>query len=200
MTGLPSTTCRVKRVFGSSPSAVGELLSATYRSRVPFPSTSPKAIVVAPYFHTSPRSVASSKRPFPSFKNNRVPPPIELTSRSRSPSPSTSANTVPVEYCPAQRTPAWSVMSSKCQAPRFRYSRFPPSIPQKYKSHQPSESTSPAATPDPANRSWLLRPLSCERTLLNRIPELEPGTRVKPFRPSLGIDNAALRYPGPFSQ
>ena len=59
MIGLPSTTCRVKRVFGSSPSAVGELLSATYRSRVPFPSTSPKAIVVAPYFLTSPRSVAS---------------------------------------------------------------------------------------------------------------------------------------------
>ena len=40
----------------------------------------------------------SVNRPRPSLKNNRVPTPRALTSRSGSPSPSTSANVVPVEY------------------------------------------------------------------------------------------------------
>ena len=46
---------------------------------------------------------------------------------------------------------------------------------------------------------WLM-PLSVERTLVKRIPETEPGTRVKPFRPWVGTDNSALRYPALFSQ
>src|SRR5262249_20056937 len=83
---------------------------------------------------------------------------------------------------------------------RLRYKRFPLSIPQKYRSHQPSPSTSPAATPDPARRSWVLTPLSIERTLVKRIPEVVPGWRVNPSRPCFGTGSTAQRYPDACSQ
>src|SRR5713226_4898803 len=110
---------------------------------------SASASEVLPHFRISPASVASVKRPLPSLRNSRVPPPSELTSKSKSPSPSTSAKTAPVECCPRQATPADAVTSSNRQLPKFRYSTFGPSAAQKYRSHQPSPSMSPAATPDP---------------------------------------------------
>src|SRR5437868_2306665 len=125
MSGAPSSV--MSRNSTDSPQSRGGAVSG-------FPSVSRKAPSV---------QGTGVKCPFPSFKNNRVPPPIELTSKSRSPSPSTSASTAPVEYCPGHCTPAGSVISSNRQPPRFRYNRFPPSMPQKYKSHQPSPSTSP---------------------------------------------------------
>src|SRR6266446_6066430 len=104
---------------------------------------------VAPNLRNNPESVASVKCPLPSLRNSRVPPPSELTSRSKSPSPSTSAKTAPVECWPVQATPADAVTSSNRQLPRLRYNTFGPSAAQKYRSHQPSPSMSPAATPDP---------------------------------------------------
>jgi hypothetical protein len=35
--------------------------------------------------------------------------------------------------------------------------------------------------------------------LVKRIPETDPGTRLKPSLPSFGTDRATLRYPGLFS-
>src|SRR6266540_5885091 len=65
---------------------------------------------------------------------------------SRRPSPFTSAIVTPLFHPMLSATPARSVMSSKRNLPRLRYSRFGPTFDVKYRSTRPSPSMSPAAT------------------------------------------------------
>src|ERR1017187_1695412 len=105
-----------------------------------------------------------------------------------------------MECCPGHATPALAVMSSKCQLPRLRYSTFVPSTEQKYRSHKPSPSTSPAATPLVINE-WLERKLT---TGLEKVmPVWAGGIKVKPGGAWLVIcrgkvstvaDSAALQW------
>src|ERR1041385_6929095 len=111
------------------------------------------ARLVLPERDANPASaVVSLNLPLPSLTKQCTPAPSVATSKSRSPSPSISAKIAPVEWRLAQDVPEPLVTSSKRQLPRFRYSRLVPLMAQKYKSHQPSPSKSPAATPEPFNR------------------------------------------------
>ena len=105
---------------------------ATYKSRSPSPSISANAIDMLPADEARPDSRVTSTNPAaPSLRNNRVPLPSAFTSRSRSSSPSTSTNAAAVESCPSQARPFDPVTSSNVQSPKFRYSLFPLSSPQK---------------------------------------------------------------------
>src|SRR5688572_19807917 len=110
---------------------------------------SPRASEVAPPRAAKPVLVSAANRPFPELIKQLFVPKNELTNRSSKPSPFTSANVAPVEDRPSQATPAGPVTFLNFQFPKFRKNPLLPPRLQKYKSHKPSRSKSPAATPAP---------------------------------------------------
>ena len=129
-----------------------------------------------------------------SLRNNLVPPPSEFTNKSKSPSPSTSAKAAAVESCPSQPTLASLVISTNFQPPRFRYNLFSLSSPQKYKSHHPSLSISPAATPEPLSRFLFRMDRSLSSRLRKSIPVESDSRRLNPGVPKDGTVNLAAAH------
>ena len=171
---------------------------ATYKSRSPSVSMSASVMDMLPAVEARPDSaVISTNLKLPSLRKSLVPLPSAFTSRSRSASPSTSANAAAVESWPMHATPALPVMSSNVQFPLLRYSLFPLSSPQKYRSHHPSPSISPAATPDPLSRLRLRMDRSLSSWFANPIPDSTGGTRLNPVLPFCGTSSGALCKPSP---
>jgi hypothetical protein len=82
----------------------------------------------------------------------------------------------------------------------LRYRRLPPPNPQKKRSHRPSSSTSPAATPEPLGKMVLVKDRDSGRQLVNQIPVCWADRREKPLFPPAGIVSGLNRYPGPICQ
>ena len=183
-------TIRIRiRVLGESLMVVGWKF-ATYRSRSPSFSMSASVMDMLPALEPSPAFFVTSVNDSPvSFRNNLVPPPREFTSKSKSPSPSTSAKAAAVESCPAQPTLASFVISTNFQPPRLRYNLFSLSSPQKYKSHHPSLSISPAATPEPLSRFRLRMDRSLPKRFRKSIPVSADFRRLNPGAPKRGTSN-----------
>src|SRR5579859_6941042 len=118
---------------------------------------------------------------------------MELIIKSRSPSPSISAKTAPVTSRLEQMIPDWLVISSNFQLPKLRYKRLPPASPLKKRSHQPSPSISPAATPEPLGRMVLVRERDSGSKFVNQMPVCWGDKSVKPGLPAAGTVSGRKR-------